>query len=83
MRARKNHARGRKASGQLGCSKDKIVAYCKLHRCNMSVRQMKNRQCLQKICRHLRKREQHPYWEQQARKHEARKARKEGENGKT
>lgn len=39
-------------------------AYCKLHHCSMTVKQMKAKGCLQKQCWHLVKNELHPYWKQ-------------------
>lgn len=40
------------------------AGYCKLHKSTMSVKQIKNRQCLRKQCRHLRKIKTHSWWEQ-------------------
>lgn len=37
-------------------------AYCRLHRSGMTVKQMKNRKCLEKNCRHFRKIKTHGYW---------------------
>lgn len=39
-----------------------VCAYCRLHRCTMTVRQMRNRQCLAKKCQHFRPWKQHSYW---------------------
>ena len=39
-------------------------AYCKLHRCSMTSKQMKAKECLKKQCWHLVKNEQHQYWKQ-------------------
>lgn len=36
--------------------------YCKKHHVSVTVKQMKNRQCLQKGCWYFRKYEQHGYW---------------------
>ncbi len=40
----------------------RVCAYCRLHQCTMTVRQMKNRQCLVKKCQHFRPRKEHTYW---------------------
>lgn len=59
-----------------GCS-DNCCAYCKLHHCSMTVRQMKIKECLQKQCWHLDKNEEHPYWRQRDVMKQKRKARKD------
>ena len=41
-----------------------IAAYCKLHRCGLTVKQIKSRQCLCKQCWHLCKNEDHDWWRQ-------------------
>ena len=43
---------------------DNCCAYCKLHHCSMTVRQMKEKECLKKQCWHLEKNELHQYWKQ-------------------
>lgn len=45
------------------CSNN-VVAYCKYHRCGMTVKQMKCKNCLGKNCWHLQKNEEHSYWKQ-------------------
>ena len=57
-----------------------VVAYCKLHRCSMTVRQMKCKNCLGKNCWHLAKNEQHDYWRQREVMKQRRKARKQAIN---
>lgn len=47
---------------QLGAKRP--AGYCKLHKSTMSVKQIKNRHCLRKQCRHLRKIKTHSWWEQ-------------------
>lgn len=55
--------RGRKAHCPLGgCLKTKCVGYCHLHKVDLTVRQMKNRQCRAKDCSHFIPRKQHDYW---------------------
>lgn len=61
------------------CS-DNIAAYCKLHRCSMTVKQMKCKNCLGKNCWHLQKNEQHDYWRQREAVKQKRKARKQAIN---
>lgn len=43
---------------------DNVVGYCKYHRCCMTVKQMKCKNCLGKQCVHLIKNESHQYWHQ-------------------
>jgi len=51
-------------------------AYCALHKCCLSTKNMKKRQCIQKKCYHLRKLD-HPLWTQRESAKQKRKARKE------
>ena len=66
---------------QIGTSRENACAYCHLHKARLSVKQMRNRQCLSKKCRHFIPWKQHPYWKQReieaARKKANKKARKE------
>ena len=55
---------------------ERPCAYCALHHCMLSVKQMKAKQCVQRGCWHLRKQE-HPYWAARALTKEKRKERKE------
>lgn len=57
------------------CS-DNCCAYCQLHRCSMTVKQMKAKNCLQKQCWHLEKNENHQYWRQRENVKQKRKERK-------
>ena len=50
-----------------GCESDNCAAYCKLHKCNLTVKQIRGRECLQKQCFHFVKNE-HPYWRQKEKK---------------
>ena len=59
------------------CYSDNICAYCRLHDCGVTVKQMKKKQCLQKQCRHLLKNENHQIWRQRERTKALRKARKQ------
>ena len=65
----------KKRGGDLGGPKEKCCGYCRLHKCYMTPRQVKSRECLAKHCRHLRK-DPHPYWEQREKRKEMRAARK-------
>ena len=62
---------------------DNCCAYCKLHHCSMTVKQMRKKECLQKQCWHLEKNEAHDFWRQHARMKELRKERKAALYGKT
>ena len=56
---------------------DNVAAYCRLHRCSMTVKQIKCKNCLQKQCFHLVKNEEHQYWKQRAMAKQKRKNRKQ------
>ena len=56
---------------------DNVAAYCKLHSCCMTPKQIKTKQCLQKQCWHMVKNEQHEWWAQRERTKQKRKNRKE------
>ena len=56
---------------------DNCCAYCKHHRCSMTVKQMKAKGCLQKQCWYLVKYEQHQYWQQREATKQKRKDRKD------
>ena len=43
---------------------DNVVGYCKCHKCYLTVKQMKTKNCLGKQCLHLQKNEAHQYWHQ-------------------
>lgn len=61
------------------CS-DNCCAYCKFHHCNITVRQMRAKNCLQKQCHHLIKNENHSYWKQREAMKKKRKERKQAIN---
>ena len=56
---------------------DKICAYCELHECGMTVKQMKKKQCLQKQCHYFHRNENHQIWYQRELVKNHRKVRKE------
>lgn len=43
---------------------DNCCAYCKLHHCSMTYKQLKKKECLKKQCFHLVKNEEHEIWHQ-------------------
>ena len=51
-------------------------AFCKLKNCSLTVKQVKEKQCLSKQCYHLVK-YKHPWWDQRERDKEKRKANKQ------
>ena len=53
-----------------------IAAYCKFHKCGMTVKQMRCKNCLSKQCWHLVKNESHQYWAQREIMKQKRKERK-------
>lgn len=55
---------------------DNCCAYCKLHKCGITVKQMRCKECLQKQCWYLQKNEEHQYWKQREATKQKRKARK-------
>ena len=55
---------------------DNVVAYCRHHRCGMTVKQMKCKNCLGKQCHYLVKNENHDYWRQRDVMKQKRKNRK-------
>ena len=59
------------------CS-DNVAGYCKLHRCAMTVKQIRRKECLAKQCWHLEKNPSHDWWRQREVMKQKRKAKKEG-----
>ena len=55
---------------------DNCCAYCKLHKCGMTVKQMRRKECLKKQCYHLEKNEEHAIWKQRETMKQKRKQRK-------
>lgn len=54
----------------------KACGYCKRHNCYLTVKMLKQHDCLRKQCRHLVKNEYHKWWKQREEKKQLRKARK-------
>ena len=62
----------------LYCGKsNNCCAYCNLHKCHMTVKQMKKKECLKKQCWHLKKNPDHQFWHQRDTVKSKKKARKE------
>ena len=59
-----------------GTHSDNIAGYCKLHKCSMTVKQIKGKQCLFKQCWHLEKNASHQWWKQREITKQKREARK-------
>lgn len=59
-----------------GTESNNICAICKLHATGVTAKQMRQKKCLSKQCRHLEKIETHEYWSQRERAKAKRKDRK-------
>ena len=57
---------------------DNVAGYCKLHKCNLTVKQIKCKECLGKQCWHLQRNENHDWWRQREVVKQKRKAKKSG-----
>ena len=57
-------------------TEDRAAGYCWKHKACVTVRQIKEKQCVRKGCKAFQKRE-HPYWERKERFKELRKQKKE------
>lgn len=44
--------------------KCKACGYCKLHHCHLTVKMLRQYDCLNKQCYHLKKYEEHKWWQQ-------------------
>ncbi len=53
---------------------ERVVGYCKCHRCYLTVATLKNHKCLRKQCRALKKQETNDYWRQREQKKLIKKA---------
>jgi len=47
--------------------------YCQYHKCGITVKQLRKKECLKKQCAHLIKNEEHDIWRQIERKKELRR----------
>lgn len=54
----------------------RACAYCKRHGCYLTVKMLKQHDCLNKQCYHLVKNEEHQWWKQRAIKKQKKKERK-------
>jgi len=57
--------------------KSKLCGYCKLHKITLTVKELKQKECLKKECWHLIKYQNHPYWIEREKTKQKRKERKE------
>ena len=57
-------------------SSDNVAAWCTYHKCGITVKQMRCKECLKKQCYYLKKNEQHEYWKQRERLKQKKKDRK-------
>ena len=56
---------------------DNVAGWCTYHHCNLTVKQIKCKNCLGKQCRYLRKNANHNWWRQREVVKQKRKDRKE------
>lgn len=56
--------------------KNRACAYCRLHSKYLTVKQVRQHECLKKECWHLQKNEEHEWWAQRERAKQKRKERK-------
>ena len=55
---------------------DNVAAWCKLHHCCLTVKQIRKRECLKKQCWYLKRNEDHDWWRQRDVMKQKRKERK-------
>lgn len=60
--------------------KNRACGFCKHHHCYLTVKQVKQHECLQKQCYYLRKNTSHDWWRQREVMKQKRKMRKERGN---
>lgn len=63
-----------------GTCSNNVAGYCKYHHCAMTVKQIKNKNCLGKNCWYLKKNEQHDWWRQREVMKQKRKNKKQALN---
>ena len=56
---------------------NRSCGFCKHHGCHLTVKQLRQHNCLGKECWHLEKNENHQYWRQRELTKQKRKARKQ------
>jgi hypothetical protein len=59
-----------------GTCSNNVAGYCRLHSKHMTVKQIRQKNCLGKECWHLQKNEEHEWWGQRERAKQKRKERK-------
>ena len=57
--------------------KSRACAYCQHHHCRLTVKQIRQHECLKKQCNYLKKNETHDWWRQREVTKQRRKDRKE------
>ena len=57
--------------------KNRACAYCRHHHCYLTVKQVRQHECLKKQCWYLHKNEHHDWWRQRSVMKQKRKAKKE------
>ena len=62
--------------------KSNCVAYCKKHRCYLTIIHLKNMSCLQKQCKYLVKEDNHKFWIERAERKKRKKDNKVKDNEK-
>ena len=58
--------------------KNRSCAFCKHHLCHLTVKQVRQHECLKKQCWHLQKNENHDWWRHRDIMKQKRKAKKGG-----
>ena len=58
------------------CTSSNIVGYCCYHKCGITTKQLKKKECLKKNCNYLKKNECHQLWAQRERAKAKKKANK-------
>ena len=58
-------------------AKDRACAYCTHHSCHLTVKQVRQHDCLKKQCYYLKKNENHDWWRQRDVMKQKRKAKRE------
>ena len=53
-----------------------VAAWCTHHKCGITVKQMRSKECLKKQCHYLKKNENHEYWQQRERLKQKKKAKR-------
>jgi hypothetical protein len=60
-------------------AKSRACAYCYKHKCHLTVKTLKQHECLKKQCNALKKHEEHDYWRQREQIKTIKKQKREAE----